>query len=180
MNNQERLIITAILILIAALVAIDVLTDLEEGVVVWHVLIEGAIGVAALVGIFFVARGSYQLRHRLHTQTSDFSKFREEARVWQAQSRKYIEGLSGAIDSQLERWNLTDAEKEVAFLLLKGLSLKEVASVRSTSEKTARVQSTAIYAKSGLTGRSELAAFFLEDLLVPNSSVTEEKIPMIQ
>jgi hypothetical protein len=35
----------------------------------------------------------------------------------------------------------------------------------ATTEKTARVQSMAIYSKAGLAGRSELSAFFLEDLL---------------
>lgn len=30
-----------------------------------------------------------------------------------------------------------------------------------------RAQSAAVYAKSGLAGRTELSAFFLEDLLVP-------------
>jgi len=39
--------------------------------------------------------------------------------------------------------------------------------LRGTAEKTARVQSMAIYSKSGLSGRYELSAFFLEDLLVP-------------
>ncbi|MGE3975871.1 MAG: helix-turn-helix transcriptional regulator, partial [Bdellovibrionales bacterium] len=53
---------------------------------------------------------------------------------------------------------------------LKGLSLKEIAGVRNTTEKTARVQSTAIYSKAGLSGRSELSAFFLEDLLLPENS----------
>ena len=72
-----------------------------------------------------------------------------------------------AIDEQLDKWGLTSAEKEVAFLLLKGLSSKEIAHIRNTAEKTARVQSMAIYSKSGLANRSELSAFFLEDLLVP-------------
>ena len=57
------------------------------------------------------------------------------------------------------------------FLLLKGLSLKEIADIRHTTEKTARAQSGSIYAKSGLSGRSELAAFFLEDLLVPGAEI---------
>jgi len=55
----------------------------------------------------------------------------------------------------LQSWKLTSSEKEVAFLLLKGLSLKEVAEVRNTSEKTARAQSTSIYNKAGLSGRSK-------------------------
>ncbi len=73
------------------------------------------------------------------------------------------------IDRQLTKWGLTASEKEIALLLLKGLSLKEIASIRETSERTVRTQSLAIYQKAGINGRAELAAFFLEDLLVPFS-----------
>lgn len=72
-----------------------------------------------------------------------------------------------AIDQQLGRWRLTAAEKEITFLLLKGFGFKEIATFRNTSEKTARAQSTSVYAKAGLSGRTELAAFFLEDLMAP-------------
>lgn len=78
-------------------------------------------------------------------------------------------GLSQAIETQLSSWQLSASEKEVAFLLLKGFSLKEIANLRKTSEKTARAQSYAIYEKSGLTGRAQLSAFFLEDLLSPSA-----------
>jgi DNA-binding NarL/FixJ family response regulator len=54
-------------------------------------------------------------------------------------------------------------------LLLKGLSHKEIAAVRSTSERTIREQARAVYRKAGLPGRSALSAFFLEDLLLPPS-----------
>jgi DNA-binding NarL/FixJ family response regulator len=64
------------------------------------------------------------------------------------------------------RWYRSSSEKEVALLLLKGLSLKEIAQLRETAEKTVPAQSVAIDSKSGLAGRSELSAFFLEDLLV--------------
>src|SRR5213593_86931 len=43
-----------------------------------------------------------------------------------------------------------------------------VADLRQTSERTVRQQALAIYRKSGLNGRSDLAAFFLEDLLLPS------------
>ncbi len=45
--------------------------------------------------------------------------------------------------------------------------MKEVATARGVSERTARQQATAVYQKSGLSGRADLAAFFLEDLLLP-------------
>ena len=55
----------------------------------------------------------------------------------------------------------------IALLLLKGPSHKAIAAVRQTSEKTVRQQSLAVYRKAGLSGRAELSAFFLEDLLLP-------------
>jgi DNA-binding CsgD family transcriptional regulator len=147
----------------------DLITDSREGVAIWHVFIEGSVGVLALFGVFFVLRGSVELRHRLDREKRDFEAFRREADRWRSESKKYLEGLSVEIDRQLDKWGLTVAEKEVAFLLLKGLSSKEIAEVRGTTERTARVQSMAIYAKAGLSGRSELSAFFLEDLLVPGA-----------
>lgn len=173
MKQHERFVIAGILCVVAVLVGFDIFTDSREGVVLWHVLTEGAIASLALAGVFYLLRGMITLRHRLEKEIEDFSAFKREADAWRADSRKYIDGLARAIDQQLSKWNLTVAEKEVAFLLLKGLSLKEVAEVRNTTEKTARVQSMAIYAKAGISGRSELSAFFLEDLLLPTATESE-------
>jgi DNA-binding CsgD family transcriptional regulator len=165
LRRSERAVIAAVLSLIALLAGADLIVDLREGVAMWHVLVEAAVAVAACKGAFYVMRGASELRRRLDVQSRDFSAFRLQAEAWRAGSRKYLDGLSRSIDLQLDQWQLSAAEKEVAFFLLKGLSLKEIAAARRTSEKTARVQAGAVYAKSGVTGRSELSAFFLEDLL---------------
>jgi len=68
-------------------------------------------------------------------------------------------------NQQFGQWLLSHSEKDVALLLIKGFSMKEIADFRSTHEKTVRQQATTIYKKSGLSGRQELAAFFLEDIL---------------
>lgn len=149
------------------MVTFDLFTDSKEGVVVWHVLVEGGAGLAALFGIFYFLKDSFKLKHKLSDSLVENVQLKKEANEWKTEVQKYIEGLSQSIDQQLSKWNLTAAEKEVALLLLKGLSLKEIADIRATTEKTARVQSIAVYSKSGLSGRSELAAFFLEDLLQP-------------
>jgi len=66
------------------------------------------------------------------------------------------------------RWRQsTPAEREIALFILKGLSAKEIADLRDTSERTIRQQAQAIYSKANLSGRAALSAFFLEDLLVP-------------
>jgi DNA-binding CsgD family transcriptional regulator len=169
MNQRERLVIAGILNIVVVLVGFDVFTDSREGVILWHVLVESFIGFLAITGVFYLLWGTFNLKHRLRQEIEDFSVFKKEAEVWRADSRKYVDGLALAIDQQLIKWKLTVAEKEVAFLLLKGLSLKEIADVRKTTETTARVQSMAVYAKAGISGRSELSAFFLEDLLLPKS-----------
>ncbi|MFZ3230986.1 MAG: helix-turn-helix transcriptional regulator [Pseudobdellovibrio sp.] len=173
MKKNERAFIALILVIIIVLVGFDLATDSGEGVKWWHLLSEGLVAIAAVVGIFFLMRGSLVLKHNLEDERQQSAQFRIEAETWRAEAKKYLLGLSQAIDDQLVNWKLTVSEKEVAFLLLKGLSLKEIAEVRSTTEKTARAQSTAIYAKSNLAGRSELAAFFLEDLLLPADSKNE-------
>ncbi len=76
-------------------------------------------------------------------------------------------GITKAVEHQLDSWGLSDAERDVAFLLIKGLSLKEISTARQTSEHTVRQQAATIYKKSGLGGRAQLSAFFLEDLFTP-------------
>lgn len=175
MNSKERGFIAVVLFGIVIMVFLDLFTDSSEGISWGHFIVEGSAGLAAIAGLFFLMKESFLVKHSLEDERKNFSDFKVEAEAWKVQSKKYLEGLSQVIDQQLSDWKLSVSEKEVAFLLLKGLSLKEVAQVRNTSEKTARAQSIAVYAKSGLTGRSELAAFFLEDLLLPMSQVPAEK-----
>lgn len=169
MNKKERIVLLTILTIIAITVSIDITTDIQQGVSQWHVFIEILIGISTLFGIFFILKNTINLKHELSDAIIKNEQLKLEAKEWKVTAKKYIDGLSISIDQQLTKWNLSEAEKEVALLLLKGLSLKEIADIRHTTEKTSRVQSIAIYSKSGLTGRSELAAFFLEDLLLPQT-----------
>jgi DNA-binding NarL/FixJ family response regulator len=61
-------------------------------------------------------------------------------------------------------------------LLLKGLSHREIGELRRTSEATVRQQALAVYRKAGLRGRTELSAFFLEDLLLPQAAIAAEDL----
>jgi DNA-binding NarL/FixJ family response regulator len=97
----------------------------------------------------------------------DLDSARAEGEHWRAQAKAHLDGLGAAIEKQLRLWRLTDAESEVALLMLKGFSHKEVASLRGTSEATVRQQARAVYEKTGLSGRAAFCAFFLEDLLPP-------------
>lgn len=170
MSKKERGFLTLILVTIICLVSVDLITDFGEGVPWWHLAVEGGVALAAALGVLILIRDSFVLKHRLEDATVRAELLQSEAQKWREQTKKYAEGLSHAIDQQLTEWKLSTSEKEVALLLLKGLSSKEIAEIRNTTEKTVRAQAAAVYSKSGLAGRSELAAFFLEDLFVPSSS----------
>ena len=97
----------------------------------------------------------------------DLDVARIQGRQWRDETRALLKGLGETIDRQFLTWKLTEAEREVGLLILKGLSLNEIAATRVTSERTIRAQARSIYAKAGLSGRAALSAFFLEDLLAP-------------
>jgi DNA-binding CsgD family transcriptional regulator len=80
-----------------------------------------------------------------------------------------LAGLGRAIDRQFRAWQLTPTEREVALLLLQGHGHKWIAAQTRRSERTVRQHAVAVYEKAGLGGRAELAAFFLQDLIVPDS-----------
>lgn len=159
---------------VSLLAAFDISADLREGTTMGHVVIEGGILLVALLGAAFMTRRLVlTLRRARATQkealalVAQLEETRAEADRWRREARDLMRGLGEALDQQFDRWNLTPAEKEVALLLLKGLSLREIANARSVTEATARQQARAVYRKAGLSGRHDLAAFFLEDLMLP-------------
>ena len=138
MNNHERLTISLILMSIAVLTSIDIYKDYFDGVAGWHIVIESIVALFALSGVFYIIRGQFRLQRSLEKEQQSNAELELEAQKWKQVSKSYIDGLSKEIDKQLSLWELTKAEKDVAFLLLKGLSLKEIALVRYTSVKTTR------------------------------------------
>ena len=69
------------------------------------------------------------------------------------------------LDARFSEWGLTAAERDVALFAIKGMSLGEIARLRATSEGTVKAQTGAIYRKAGVTGRPQLLALFIDDLL---------------
>jgi DNA-binding NarL/FixJ family response regulator len=109
-------------------------------------------------------------KRRLHIKNLTKSLSTTEAYLNKANLRLKQAGYNyyEAIKEQFKQWKLTKSECEVAMFLLKGLSFKEIASIRETQEKTVRQQATAIYSKAELKGRHEFAAYFFEDFLIMN------------
>ena len=174
-SEQRRFsIVAGAFAVVPAVALFDLAADLREGTTLQHVILEGAIAALGAIGICFgvirvlslqrttreLAREATDLSERLQGSYAEAERWREEA-------RELLKGLGTLIDRQFGRWGLTPAEREVSRLILRGFSHKEVATLRSVGEATVRQQAVAIYKKAGVSGRHELSAFFLEDLLMP-------------
>ena len=73
--------------------------------------------------------------------------------------------LLEVIYAKFDAWKLSPSERDVALLLIKGLSTQEISDLRDTRTGTVKSQSSAIYQKADVAGRNELAAYFVEDML---------------
>ncbi len=151
---------------IASLIGFDILSDYRSTEPA-HLVTEGIVMGLALAGLAVLWRQFRSVQLRAEQLAVDLESARREAQRFREEAHDALRGLGEAIDRQFTRWTLSPAEREVGLLLLKGLSHKEIAQVRSTSETTIRQQALALYRKSGLGSRAELSAFFLENLLLP-------------
>lgn len=156
----------ALFAFILLLILADLSADLLSSIALTHMLLELLAGALALWGVATLGARLQSERARSGALAADLARARADAQRWARDTRETLRSLESAVAAQFERWGLTEAERDVAFQLLRGLRLKEIAAARNTSERTVRQQALAIYAKAGVDGRTALAGFFLQGLHV--------------
>jgi DNA-binding CsgD family transcriptional regulator len=164
--------------IITFFVGADMAADLSDGVPPVHLVIETVALLVCLAGVWVTGQQLRTALRKAGNLQRDLEGTRADLDRSRAEAEELLGGLRGEIDGQFQRWGLTSAQCEVALLVLKGFSYKEVADLRQTTERTVRNQAVAIYRKAGLANRAEMAAFFLEDLLLPRGQ--REKGPKLQ
>ena len=174
-SNEKPLGFAGVLFaIIAAVVLTDLGFDVSEGASPGHLIAEVSVVIFSLIGVAALWSRLRRLRLDADRLRLSLDETRADAERWRERASDHIRGLAEAIDEQFDAWELTPAEREVALLLLKGLSMKEIASVRGVSPRTVRQQAHVVYKKADLGGRADLSAFFLEDLLLPADQRDED------
>lgn len=162
----QRKVATATISLMTALCVFDIVEDWLSGASWEHVGFEAVLAAIGGLGIVFMSRRALELygeRARLAERlVKEVHEDREELRT---RLKELQSTILERLDKQAQAWGLSQAENEVCVMLLKGCSFKDIASVRNTSEATVRQQAAAVYRKSALDNRAQLAAYFLEDFL---------------
>jgi DNA-binding CsgD family transcriptional regulator len=164
-----RWMATALLGAIAAGGAVDLALDRPATPWSLHVLFEVGTLLLSLAAVGYLWLGWRDAGRALEQTRRELDARGSERDRWRSRAEKLLLGLGAEIDRQLRAWGLTPVERETALLLLKGYGHKEIAALQGKSERTVRQHAVAVYRKSGLSGRAELSAFFLEDMLLPVS-----------
>lgn len=73
--------------------------------------------------------------------------------------------FTALLEDRFREWALTAAERDVALLSIKGLSVAEIAAARGSAEGTVKAHSAAVYRKAGVSGRMQLLSLFIDDLI---------------
>ena len=113
---------------------------------VWEVLIVGLL-LAAVVVLFFemrkMSRRMLGLEQRIEVASTAFQDM---------------------LEGYFESWQLSESERDVVMLLLKGCTIAEISEIRGTAEGTVKAQTNSIYKKSGFGNKTQLLSAFIEEL----------------
>jgi DNA-binding CsgD family transcriptional regulator len=171
-NRDSRLPLLLVVALASIVVGgtVDLVLDRPEHWISFHVIFESLMIAGALLMATTLWLGWWRAERSLDEMRARLEARKAERDQWRESAQKALEGLGEAVNRQFDAWGLTPAEREVALLLLKGYSHKHVARATGRSERTARQHAAAVYQKAGLGSRAELAAYFLEDLLLPDAA----------
>lgn len=155
LGPRRRPIAWAVFLIVQTLATVffvgDALADYLDGQISPHLVFEMLVALALALGMAF---GVMALRQTL-----------EDMRAQDVALATARGALADVIAAQFTEWGLTPAERDVGFLALKGLDVAEIAELRGRAAGTVRAQLTRIYAKAGVSGRAQFAAYFVEDLL---------------
>ena len=113
---------------------------------VWEVLIVGLL----LITVVIIGREAFRLKQQNDAQAENL-----------ARASTAFQDLLG---SYFDKWNFSDAERDVTRLILKGCTIAEIAEIRGAAEGTIKSQTNAIYKKSGFANKTQLLSSFIEDL----------------
>lgn len=156
----KLLIFMGVMVFSAGFFVFDVIADMVEhlnGGIAYsfnemtHLIIE----VVAVLGLIFGVILAW-VHSRFMSKTTE-------------QQKRALTMFRGEFDeialAQFQNWALSDAERDVALMTLRGLALAEIANARNTSVGTIKAQTNAIFRKSGLGSRTEFLSFFLDEFL---------------
>ncbi len=165
MSHFKELFFLLAFLFIAVLDTFDFVRDLQQDVSDRHLIEEGLVIFVSLCAVGYLLMNLRAQSRLMKALVQELHQSNDRLRSTNLRLAGARAAYGKVIKEQFDEWKLTHSEQEVALLLLKGLSFREIAGVRHTKEKTVRQQASEIYGKAGVNGRHAFSAWFFEDFL---------------
>ena len=162
----KDLVLIGMLLVVIIINTLDFIKDIGQGDEWLHIVLEIITVCLSIWGIIMLIKMINNRSKELSVLHQKIEQTENDLELSHSKLKEIGREYSKYLHKQFAAWELTPSEKEVALLLLKGLSFKEIAELRDTKEKTVRQQASTIYRKSRVSGRHEFSAWFFEDMLV--------------
>lgn len=79
--------------------------------------------------------------------------------------RSLREDFDSILNAHFRTWDLTPAQRDVALLCLRGLRIKDIATLRNCAEGTVKAHMSAVFRAAGVRTRGEFVGLFMEEFL---------------
>lgn len=164
--SERRALTLAILIVVQALCALFFISDLVGDVMIedhgrLHLNLETIAALALCAGVALMMLELRDMLRRMETLDRGIRAARGD--------------MADLIARFFDEWGLTPSEREVAMLILKGFDNETIATMRGVATGTVRAQTTRIYAKADVDGRSQLFSVFMEELLTDDPIAQDQQ-----
>ena len=143
-----------------AFFSFDVVIDLRE-----HIMDNVAYSGAEMFHLVFEAISVLTLGSCILVTSRYLAKLTDEERKAKSSLHALREDFDGFVGQRFAKWTLSPAESDVALLLLRGLSVSDIAELRDTRSGTVKVQAHNIFRKSGVNSRVEFTSLFMEEFI---------------
>jgi DNA-binding CsgD family transcriptional regulator len=129
----------------------DVFWEFRNSGLVGHTGFEGLATLGLVLGVLF---GVFEM-----------ARIQRSADMAENSLKIAADAFGDLIRDRFETWALSNSEREVALLTLKGFDVNEIARFRNTATSTVRAQQASIYAKSCTHNRGQFVSSFIDALV---------------
>ncbi|MBV6493808.1 MAG: hypothetical protein LDLANPLL_01831 [Turneriella sp.] len=138
--------------------AYDLFVDIRADVGIVHISLQIFMSLILFAQMLFLFVNLVIVRVRIQALGQSIQLFKTKTRA--------------VIERQFRTWQLSEAEKKVAFFILRGYDFGQIADFLEKGERTVRAQAIAIYRKTGFRSRAEFTGFFVETILMTDEDET--------
>ncbi len=124
-------------------------------------IFEAVVSVLSVFGILVLIKDIRNSNQEIEEAKLALANSKSSQKKFSPEIQQFWEG----IQSQFKEWKLSQSEKEIAILMLRGFTNPQIAALREKSIKTIENQMFSIFQKSSTTGKLDFISYFLSPLL---------------